>query len=264
MISQLFKINNRKLKRNKLYISVRFRLDIFGNIIRLKRINKSFKFVYFKFYRKLIKKPLNIFFKLKAAVHMKHLSKKFRHVLFRKKYALISFYQNIKLHQLRKFYINSKKLKGNLISNFITKLESRLDMFIYRAFNLLTLPQIKQFIHHGKVFVNSKRVTYTSFNLEKYDIVSFFDYSFLSRKYGLVDHILGTINIFKNFLLIYKLLLAKVTKKDRKFLVCKNPKYIEVFNPILLAIFINDKIKIKDVPYFFSVKPHDILSLFQN
>jgi len=264
MISQFLKINNRKLKRNKLYFSIRFHLDIYGNVIRLKRINRSFKIIYFKFYKQLISKPLNIFFKLKVSVNIQNFSKRFRHVNFRRKFAFVSFYHNLRMNQIRKFFIQSKKLKGDLITNFMTKLESRLDMFIYRSFNMLTLPQIKQYIYHGKIFVNSKKITYTNFNLEQYDIISFFNFDNFSRFYSLVHFTLGRKNakIFRNYALIYRLLLAKASKKDRKFLICKNPRYIEVFNPILISIFIHNSIEFKDVPYFFSVKPLDILSLF--
>ena len=80
----------------------------------------------------------------------------------------------MKIHQIRHIYISCLKLKGNLISNFITKLEMRLDMFIFRAFNLLSLPQIKQLITHRKVFVNNKLIPYPNFTLKKHDVISFF------------------------------------------------------------------------------------------
>ena len=39
-------------------------LDIFGYALKEKRITKSFGLIYFKFYRRLFKRPWNIFFRL--------------------------------------------------------------------------------------------------------------------------------------------------------------------------------------------------------
>lgn len=171
-------MNKKKLKKNKLFLSIKYRTDIFGNVIKLQRINRGFTHVYFKFYKKLIKKSINIFFKLdQTKRYIQRLSRKLRHVMYRRKKIIFAFYQNMKIHQIRKLYIDSLNLRGNLISNFITKLETRLDMFIFRAFNLLSLSQIKQLIIHRKIFVNNRIIKYTGYSLEKYDIVSFFSYN---------------------------------------------------------------------------------------
>lgn len=259
-------VNKKKLKKNKLFLSIKYRTDIFGNILRLQRINRGFTYVYFRFYKKLIKKSINIFFKLdQTKRYIKRLSKKLRHIMFRRKQIIFAFYQNMKIHQIRKLYIESLQLKGNLISNFITKLETRLDMFIYRAFNLLTLSQIKQLITHKKVFVNNKVVKYTSYTLEKYDTVSFFNYSnFFCNKSKMFFWLNANANeSWKTFIYLYNFLLAKLKKPNRKFLICKHPKYIEVFSPLLIAILVEDKLNFKDVPFFFKMRPNYILNLFQ-
>ena len=96
--------------------------------------------------------------------------------MHRRKKLIFGFYQNMRIHQIRTLYVNCLKLRGNFISNFITKLELRLDMFLYRAFNLLSLTQIKQLITHKKIFVNSKIIPFPNYTLKKFDIVSFFGF----------------------------------------------------------------------------------------
>jgi len=169
-------ITKKKLKKkNKLFLSIKYRIDIFGNALKLQRINRGFVYIYFRYYKKLIKKPINIFFKLdQKKRYIKKLSKKLRHVAYRGRKIIFAFYQNMKINQIRKLYIKSLILKGNLISNFITKLETRLDMFVYRAFNLLSLLQIKQLIVHNKIFVNNKLIKYTSYTLKKKMILYLF------------------------------------------------------------------------------------------
>lgn len=260
------KVNKKKLKKNKLFLSLKYRTDIFGNIIRLQRINKGFSYVYFRYYKRLIKKSINIFFKLdQSKNYIPRLSKKLRHVMYRRKKIIFAFYQNMKIHQIRRSYRESLRLKGNLISNFITKLETRLDMFVYRAFNLLTLPQIKQLITHKKIYVNNKIIQHPSYNLKKNDIISFFSYNNLAvNKSKMFNWLNENPNIgWLDYIYIYNLMLAKLKKKNRKFLICKHPRYIEVFSPLLIATLVEDKLRFKDVPFFFKMRPNFILNLFQ-
>jgi ribosomal protein S4 len=170
------KINKKILKKkNKLFSSKQYQIDIFGLILRRQKINKNFGLIYTKFYKRLFKRSLNVFFKLdrnkKTSLHV---SNQLRHVMFRRKKLIFAFYQNMKIHQIRQLYVSCLRLKGNLISNFITKLELRLDMFMFRAFNLLSLSQIKQLIMHKKVYVNGKCIVHPNFSLKKFDIISFF------------------------------------------------------------------------------------------
>ena len=285
------KLNKKSKNRNKLYLSIKTRTDIFGNIIRLQKINKSFTFVYLVLYKKVIaSENNNVFLSLKKKKKKKQRNKvqtqiirgtgqgsiKLRQVIFFKKRAIHAFYSNIKKKQLKDIFIKACKMRGDLVSNFLTKLETRLDMFLYRAFNLLTMPQIKQLISHKKVYVNGKIIRFHSYTLSKFDIISFFDYTLYgynkmnvynvylniqkkSLKYSVVSKILG----INAYISIYKHLLVKLNRKDRKYLICKHPKYIEVFYPLLIATLVEDKLFFKDVPYFFSINQNIFLNLFR-
>lgn len=244
---------------------------MFGLIIRRQKINKNFGLVYHKFYRRLFKRSVNIFFKLDR--HRKvsmRLSRKLRHVMFRRKKLIFAFYQNMKIHQIRHLYSSCLKLKGNLISNFITKLELRLDMFMFRAFNLLSLSQIKQLITHKKVYVNNKCIFFPNFTLQKFDVISFFSLSTFSiNKFKMLRWLKDfrlkrwKKNPWFTFVSLYNYFLLKIKKKNRRYLLHKHPKYIEVFHPLLIATCVADKLTFKDVPFLFNMRKNNIINLFQ-
>lgn len=265
------KINKKILKkRHKLFVSKKYHIDLFGLILRRQKINKNFGLVYAKFYNKLFRKSVNIFFKLDRNRKSSRLSRKLRHVVYRRKKLIFAFYQNMKIHQIRHIYISCLKLKGNLISNFITKLEMRLDMFIFRAFNLLSLPQIKQLITHRKVFVNNKLIPYPNFTLKKHDVISFFSLNtFYINKFKMLIW-LKDLRLrhrkrhpWFTFIFLYNYFLLKITKKNRRYLLHKHPKYIEVFHPLLIATCVTDVLNFKDVPFLFNMRKNNIINLFQ-
>ena len=51
-------------------------------------------------------------------------------------------------------------------------LERRLDNIVYRAGWASTRPQARQFVNHGHVEVNGKRVDIASYRVRKGDVVS--------------------------------------------------------------------------------------------
>ena len=54
-------------------------------------------------------------------------------------------------------------------------LELRLDNVVYRAGWAATRPQARQFVRHGHVKVNGKRVTIPSYRVRKGDVVTLRD-----------------------------------------------------------------------------------------
>jgi small subunit ribosomal protein S4 len=74
--------------------------------------------------------------------------------------------------QFRKTYDEANRLQGPTGENLLRLLELRLDNIVYRAGWASTRPQARQFVNHGLVSVNGKRVDIASFRARKGDVVS--------------------------------------------------------------------------------------------
>jgi small subunit ribosomal protein S4 len=74
--------------------------------------------------------------------------------------------------QFRKTYDEANRLQGPTGENLLRLLELRLDNVAYRAGWASTRPQSRQFVNHGLVLVNGKRVDIPSYRVRKGDVVS--------------------------------------------------------------------------------------------
>jgi len=74
--------------------------------------------------------------------------------------------------QFRKTYNEATRLSGPSGENLLRLLELRLDNIVYRAGWASTRPQARQFVNHGLINVNGKRVDIPSYRGRKGDIVS--------------------------------------------------------------------------------------------
>jgi small subunit ribosomal protein S4 len=74
--------------------------------------------------------------------------------------------------QFKKTYNEANRLQGPTGENLLILLETRLDNVAYRAGWASTRPQARQFVNHGLVQVNGKRVDIPSFRVRKGDVVS--------------------------------------------------------------------------------------------
>jgi small subunit ribosomal protein S4 len=74
--------------------------------------------------------------------------------------------------QFKKTYNEANRLQGPTGENLLILLETRLDNVAYRAGWASTRPQARQFVNHGLVLVNGKRVDIPSFRVRKGDVVS--------------------------------------------------------------------------------------------
>ena len=74
--------------------------------------------------------------------------------------------------QFRKTYEEATRLQGPSGENLLRLLELRLDNIVYRAGWASTRPQARQFVNHGLINVNGKRVDIPSYRGSKGDIVS--------------------------------------------------------------------------------------------
>ncbi len=84
----------------------------------------------------------------------------------------LKFQYNISERQLRKYCDDAIKSKGNSSELLINTLESRLDAMIYRSGYCPTIFAARQFVVHGHVMVNGKKVDIPSFLVKTTDIVA--------------------------------------------------------------------------------------------
>jgi small subunit ribosomal protein S4 len=79
------------------------------------------------------------------------------------KQKLKGYYGNISERQFRRYYQEAMRRKGDNGENLIGILESRLDAIVYRMKFAVTPFAARQFVNHGHVTVNGRRVTIPSF-----------------------------------------------------------------------------------------------------
>ena len=87
------------------------------------------------------------------------------------KQKLKGYYGNITEKQFRRTYDEASRRKGNTSENLIGLLESRLDAVVYRAKFVPTVWAARQFVNHGHVTVNGKRVNIGSYRVKPGDII---------------------------------------------------------------------------------------------
>jgi len=87
------------------------------------------------------------------------------------KQKLKGYYGNISEKQFRKYYAEASRRKGDTSENLIGILETRLDAVVYRLKFIPTVFSSRQFINHGHVLVNGKRVNIPSYRVREGDVI---------------------------------------------------------------------------------------------
>ena len=87
------------------------------------------------------------------------------------KQKLKGYYGNISERQFRRYYIEADLRKGDTSENLIALLERRLDAVVYRMKLVPTVFASRQFINHGHILVNSKRVNIPSYKVKDGDVI---------------------------------------------------------------------------------------------
>jgi small subunit ribosomal protein S4 len=98
-------------------------------------------------------------------------------VQLRAKQKLKRYYANIMERQFRGIYDEAIRMKGDSGANMIGLLERRLDAMVYRAKFVPTIFAARQFVNHGHVTVNGKRVNIASYRCKVGDTVEVKDAS---------------------------------------------------------------------------------------
>lgn len=101
----------------------------------------------------------------------------------RAKQKLKGYYGNITEKQFRGIYKEATRMKGDTSEALIGLLERRLDALVYRAKFVPTVFAARQFVNHGHVRVNGRRVTIPSYRCCEGDVIEVRE---KSRDLGLV------------------------------------------------------------------------------
>ncbi|MBW4023648.1 MAG: 30S ribosomal protein S4 [Proteobacteria bacterium] len=87
------------------------------------------------------------------------------------------YYGNISEKQFRKYYEEAVRRKGDTSENLIELLERRLDTVIYRMKFAVTPFAARQFVSHGHLLVNGRRVNIASYLVANDDVIEVRDKS---------------------------------------------------------------------------------------
>jgi small subunit ribosomal protein S4 len=149
------------------------------------------------------------------------------------KQKLKGYYGNIGERQFRGYYAEASRRRGDTGENLVGLLERRLDAVVYRAKFVPTVFAARQFVNHGHVTVNGKRVNIPSYLVKDGDVVQVKQ---KSRELPLV--------------------LQGIESPERD-----TPDYIEVDHNQMKATFIREP-KLADVPYPVAMEPHLVIEFY--
>ena len=98
-------------------------------------------------------------------------------IQLRAKQKLKGYYGDLTEKQFRRIYAEAERVKGDTGENLIGLLERRLDAVVYRAKFVATIFAARQFVNHGHVRVNGKKVNIASYNVSEGDVIEVRDRS---------------------------------------------------------------------------------------
>lgn len=149
------------------------------------------------------------------------------------KQKLKGYYGNIGEKKFRRYYEEAERRKGDTGENLIELLERRLDAVIFRARFVPTVFAARQFINHGHIKVNGKRVNIPSYQVDEGDII---EVKTKSRELPLV--------------------LEAIASPERDL-----PDYISVDYSKMTATFMRAP-KLADVPYPVRMEPNLVIEFY--
>ena len=89
----------------------------------------------------------------------------------RAKQKLKGYYGNITEKQFRRTYDEAVRQRGNVSEQLIGLLERRLDAVVYRSKFVPTVFAARQFVNHGHVKVNGRKVNIPSYRVKIGDVI---------------------------------------------------------------------------------------------
>ncbi|MFT3986991.1 30S ribosomal protein S4 [Aestuariivirga sp.] len=149
------------------------------------------------------------------------------------KQKLKGYYANISERQFRKVYEEATRLTGDSSEHLIGLLERRLDAIVYRAKFVPTMFAARQFVSHGHVKVNGRRVTIPSMRIKVGDAIE------LTAKAKELAVVLEA---------------TQLAERD-------TPDYIEVNHTAMTAKLVRIP-ALTDVPYPVQMEPHFVVEYY--
>jgi small subunit ribosomal protein S4 len=149
------------------------------------------------------------------------------------KQKLKGYYANISERQFHKTYEEATRMTGDSSENLIGLLERRLDAVVYRAKFVPTMFAARQFVSHGHVKVNGRRVTIASMRLKVGDQIE------LTAKAKELAVVLEA---------------TQLAERD-------TPDYVEVNHSAMTAKLVRVP-GLSDVPYPVQMEPHFVVEYY--
>jgi small subunit ribosomal protein S4 len=149
------------------------------------------------------------------------------------KQKLKGYYGNISEKAFAGIYEEAARRKGNTAENLIGLLESRLDAMVYRSKFVPTVFAARQFVNHGHVLVNGKRVNIPSYRVQPGDVIEVRE---RSRTMALV--------------------LEAIDSAERDI-----PEYIDLDPRAMKATFVRIP-ELSDVPYAGKMEPNLVVEYY--
>ena len=87
------------------------------------------------------------------------------------KQKLKNYYGYITEKQFHNLFVKATKIRGDTSQNFVQLLERRLDAVVYRMKFVSTIFSARQFVSHGHVLVNGKKVSIPSYTVKNEDVI---------------------------------------------------------------------------------------------
>jgi len=87
------------------------------------------------------------------------------------KQKLKGYYGNIGERQFRRLFAEAARRKGDTSENLVELLERRLDAVVYRMKFAMTPFAARQYVNHGHILVNGKRVNISSYIVKDNDTI---------------------------------------------------------------------------------------------
>ena len=98
-------------------------------------------------------------------------------IQLRAKQKLKGYYGDLTEKQFRRIFGEAERVKGDTGENLIGLLERRLDAVVYRAKFVPTVFAARQFVNHGHVKVNGRKVNIPSYRVKEGDVIEVRDRS---------------------------------------------------------------------------------------
>ena len=149
------------------------------------------------------------------------------------KQKLKGYYGNIGEKQFRKYYREAVRRRGDTGENLVGILECRLDAVVYRMKFVPTVFGARQFVNHGHVTVNGRRVNIPSYMCKEGDVIGVKE---KSRQIPMV--------------------LEAVASPERDV-----PDYVEVDFDKMTGTFVRQP-KLGDVPYPVQMEPNLVVEFY--